>query len=128
MQISGFSGQMQMPDIPLSDEQKTTMEEILSQYDAENMTKEDMESIRQELEDAGIPRSKESMQMMRAAGFGPPPKPQGAGMMMSQSSNSEKGELWNIYQQLQQGEISEEEFLAQIRTQAQAGSLISLIS
>ena len=56
----------------LTDDQRTSLEEILAKYDPENMTKEEMESLRTELREAGIPRCREVGQAMKEAGFAPP--------------------------------------------------------
>lgn len=128
MEISGIFGMRQGLDLPMTEEQKSRMEDILGKYDPENVSREDMESLRQELLEAGIPRSKESMQMMREAGFGPPAK-DGDGPQGTQGQlETKKGELWDIYQQLQNGEISEADFMQHIRGQVATGSLIDYIS
>ena len=116
-------------DISLTEKQKERMEEILSEYDAENMTKEDMESLKQDMEDAGIPRCRERTMLLRSSGFGSLERQEGKeqtsllGRMQSQ-----KGEIWDMYQQFQNGDITEEEFKAMIQSQIQSGSLINLIS
>ncbi len=44
---------MQRPD-PLTDEQKTKVKDLLSQYDSENLTVEDAKSLFKSIQEAGI--------------------------------------------------------------------------
>jgi hypothetical protein len=71
---------MQQPErvnYKMTDEQKAQFSEIIANYDSENMTKEDMESLRSELETAGIKPGDDLKELMEGAGFKPPQKPQG---------------------------------------------------
>ena len=61
----------------LTDDQKTTLDEILAKYDSENMTEEDMKAMMDEIKAANIPPSKDLKEIMDAAGFEPPKKPEG---------------------------------------------------
>lgn len=54
---------------PLTDEQKSAAEEILSQYDPGSLSDEDAESLRQDLRDAGIRPSRELRSLLEDAGF-----------------------------------------------------------
>ncbi len=131
MEINGIFGMGKGIELPLSQEQKNTLEEILAKYDPEKMTQEDMKAMREEIAEAGIPRSRETMVMLREAGFTPPPKPnQGTESLLGEENQtqSEKGELWDLYQQLQNGEITEAEFQTLIKNQIQSGSLIDMLS
>ncbi|MFC7049645.1 hypothetical protein [Emcibacter nanhaiensis] len=67
---------------PLTEDQKSTVSDILSQYDASSLSEEDAQSIFQALKDAGIPPSEELKSMIEDAGFdlsqfAPPPPPEG---------------------------------------------------
>ncbi|WP_461211336.1 hypothetical protein [Desulfocurvus sp. DL9XJH121] len=126
MEISGIYGMGRGVSLTMTEDQKSTVEEILAKYDPENMTREDMEALRMELEEAGIGRSRELMKMMQEAGFKPPEKPKQP-MEEDTRYGVQKGELWDLYQQLQSGEVSEEEFLEQIRNQM-PGSLVDCVS
>lgn len=53
----------------LTDEQKTAAEEILAQYDPEELSEEDVEEIRQQLRDAGIAPSRDLKALLEEAGF-----------------------------------------------------------
>ncbi len=72
----------------LSDEQKSAVSDILSQYDAETLSEEDVASIREQFREAGVRPSPELKSAIEEAGFdaeafrpdGPPPGgPGGAG-------------------------------------------------
>ncbi|MEI6291273.1 MAG: hypothetical protein WCP19_12645 [Chloroflexota bacterium] len=54
---------------PLTDAQKTSIQDILSKYDSANVTKADAQSIFQAFKDAGIRPSRELKQVIEAAGF-----------------------------------------------------------
>jgi hypothetical protein len=60
-------GQMQKPQ-PLTSEQKTKLQDILSQYDPENVTAEDAKKIFSSLREAGI-RGPELKEAVEKAGF-----------------------------------------------------------
>jgi hypothetical protein len=53
----------------LSDEQKSTVSDILSSYDAENLTESDAQAITEQLKNAGIAPSKSLETAMTEAGF-----------------------------------------------------------
>ena len=80
--INGFSvnGQNPQPHLqrePLSDELKAQAQEIISKYDAQNMSEDDKTSMREELHEAGIGRSRELKTILQDEGFevkGPPKK------------------------------------------------------
>ncbi len=68
----------------LTETEKTQLEEILAEYDAENLTEEDVQSIFDEIREAGIQPGKAVKETVEAAGFdleqfrpdrpaGPPP-------------------------------------------------------
>ena len=134
MEISGIFGMQYGMELPMTEEQKSGMEEILAKYDPENFTAEDMKSMRKELQEAGVPPSREGMQMMREAGFQMRPPQNGMSLLdvedgqETSRTGTSKGELWELYQQLKTGEIGEEEFLSLIRGQTASGSLIDYIS
>jgi hypothetical protein len=63
-------GSMQAPQ-PLTADQKTTVQSILSQYDPKNITTADAKSIFKSLQEAGIRPNPEVSKMMTTAGFDP---------------------------------------------------------
>ena len=65
---------------PLTDEQKETVNSILSNYDSSNMTKQNVESLKAEFKEAGIKPSEDLKGIMEEAGFEVPERsgPQGA--------------------------------------------------
>ena len=53
----------------LTDDQKNTITEILSQYDPDNVTEEDAQAIFQAFKDAGITPTRGMKEVIEAAGF-----------------------------------------------------------
>ena len=134
MQIQGISSMsgMQMqppPSEPLTEEQENSLQDILSNYDLENMTQEEMESLHAEMDEAGIPRSRETMQLMTEAGFDPgsmpPPEgmePPGGAMPTGEMAGSGESDsvstLMDLISQIQSGEADESDlqsFLGQFK-------------
>ncbi len=72
-----YTSQVGSTNSSLTEEQKTTLEEILSKYDASSMTDEEVKKMMDEIRAAGIRPSKEFGEIMNEAGFKPPEKPQG---------------------------------------------------
>lgn len=77
--ISGISSTQYYQEVnsKLTDDQKSQLEEIISKYDPNNMTQEAAKSMMDEIKNAGITPSKDLRDIMDAAGFKPPEKPQG---------------------------------------------------
>lgn len=71
----------------MTDDQKNTLESILSKYDPNNMTQDSMKSLMEELKKSGIKPSKDSKDIMDAAGFKPPEKSKG-GTQSDESTSS----------------------------------------
>ena len=97
--------QMQQPSQPLTDEQKETVNNILSNYDSSKMTKADYESLKVEFVDAGIKPSEDLKGIMEEAGFEVPerPGPQGA------KGKGKPPEFSKLLEKLQDSDVSEEE-------------------
>ena len=98
------------PPIPqqsqvLTDEQKETVNGILSNYDSSNMSEADVESMKAELKDAGIKPSEDLKGMMEEAGFEVPERsgPQGA------KGKGKPPEFSKLMEKLGTSNISEEE-------------------
>ena len=77
--ISGVSSQYQQFSVSqtMTDDEKELLNEILANYDSENMTAEESIAMMDEIKTAGIKPSKELRETMDAAGFKPPEKPEG---------------------------------------------------
>lgn len=126
MELNSIGNQNSALAQHLSQEQKDTLAEILSRYDPENLSRNDLNSLRGEIADAGIPRNAQAMRFMREAGF----NLRGEGLG-PKSSNPEdffeqhKGELWGLYRQFQMGKISEAEFKSAVGEQ-KAGLLLKV--
>jgi hypothetical protein len=66
----------------LTEEQKSTVKDVLSQYDPSNLSESDMQEIKSAMDEAGIKPGRGMMSAMKEAGFEPPEGgrgPQGAG-------------------------------------------------
>lgn len=61
----------------LTEDQKTKLQEIIANYDPENMDEESTKAMMEEIKSAGITPGKEFGDIMNEAGFKPPEKPQG---------------------------------------------------
>ena len=62
----------------LSDEQKETLNSIISKYDIENLDDEGEKQLFDEIKESGIPKSEDVKKALDAAGFQPPPPPDGS--------------------------------------------------
>jgi hypothetical protein len=62
--VGGFQ-----PPPPMNDETKQKVKDLLSQYDPENLSTDDMDSINQGLRDAGVRPSRELKSMLEDSGF-----------------------------------------------------------
>jgi len=109
--IDGISGNgvpvgmgfMQQQNTKLTDDQRSQLQDILSNYDPANMSDEDKMSIMEELKSSGIRPSKEVKGMIEDAGFevgrppeGPSPgggRPPKADYIMEAVDKYESGEL-----------------------------------
>jgi len=115
-----------MNETSLTDEQQSTLNEILSQYDPENLTDEDAKSMMDAIRDAGIRPSREVGQTLEAAGFDmeqlkPPAPPEGSGMggpggpppsgaEGSSETEDETSQLISqLLEQIQNGDVSEDD-------------------
>ncbi|RJP61968.1 MAG: hypothetical protein C4539_18985 [Ignavibacteriales bacterium] len=94
----------------LTDEQKETLQSIISNYDPENMTQESMKAMMEEIKAAGITPGKELRDIMDAAGFKPPEKPQGPPPQESADiQNSLPQFLIDFMEKQQSGEVTQED-------------------
>lgn len=142
MQINGFSqglqmmqmrGQEQNQNASLTDDQKASLEEILSELDLQNMSAEDHMALGEALKEAEIPPTEETMQIMQEAGLEPmegmaPPPPPPPMMGMGTMSEEDQTFFNDILSQVQSGEITAEELLSQIEayTGKTSGTMLDL--
>lgn len=141
MQIQGMQQNLMMQNMrqskeqetSLSDEQKSTIEEILANFDLENMSEEDHMALGEALREAEIPPTKETMGLLKEAGLEPmqgmaPPPPPPPSMSMASMSEEEEEFFTTLIEQAQSGEISTEELLSQIEeyTGKTSGSMLDL--
>ena len=90
---------------PLTDEQKETVSSILSNYDSSNMTTENVESMKAELNEAGIKPSEDLKGMMEEAGFEVPERSGPKGV----KGKGKPPEFSKLMEKLESTDISEEE-------------------
>ena len=97
--------QMPKQSQPLTDEQKETVNSILSKYDSSNMTTDKVESLKAEFVEAGIKPSEDLKGIMEEAGFEEPERsgPQGA------KGKGKPPEFSKLMEKLESSDISEEE-------------------
>lgn len=111
MELSGIANQNGALDKVLSEEQQSALKEILSRYDPENLSSQDLQDLRGELAEAGIPRNGQTQQIMHDAGFNLRGRVAGAeGAGDNATAELQKSELWGLFRQFQMGKISEAEF------------------
>ena len=67
----GMFGMQRTPPAPLTDDQKTAVQSILSQYDPKNLSSSDAQSIFKSLREAGVGPSPDLRQTLSKAGFDP---------------------------------------------------------
>ena len=131
MEIQGVGQSMfnlETSQITLTEEQKSKREEILAKYDSENLSEEDWEALREELKEAGIPPCRDTFTMMQEAGIQPPPPPEGGkgpGPMPPPAEDEENSEVLELFEQLKSGEITKEDFYAQIEALLENGTVVS---
>ena len=110
-------GGMRRQNVELTDDQKSTIEDILSKYDAENLTTDDAQAIFDEMRDAGISPGSAMKEAVEEAGFdlepfkpegGPPPPPPSGGMNQGLDVESLQS-LQNILNQFDLSNLSSED-------------------
>ena len=69
----GMFGMQRTPPAPLTDDQKTAVQSILSQYDPKNLSSSDAQSIFKSLREAGVGPSPDLRKTHRAAKTQPAP-------------------------------------------------------
>ena len=104
----------------LTEEETSQLQEIMSRFDPENMTRDDYESMRVELEEAGLMDNVNTHKALKEAGYEPPAPPEGMhgpGRAPGQDEDDDeaKAELLKLLQQLEDEEIDEEFFSTQMR-------------
>lgn len=110
---SSIQHQPQMrQDTALTDDQKTTLNEIISKYDLSNMTKEDMKAMMEEIKVAEIPPGKDMKEIMDAAGFEPPKKPDGEMPPPQKDSNEIPDFMLDFMEKEQSGELTQEDIVS----------------
>jgi hypothetical protein len=110
----------------LTDDQKTSLENILSNYDVESMTDEEKKTMMDEMKSAGIPMTSETKDIMDAAGFTPPEKPQGPPPEEASSSSEEVPEYLKEFMEKQaSGEVTQDDIDALVQKLQASGETVS---
>jgi hypothetical protein len=140
---AGFGGG-RPPSQPLSNDQKTLVEETLSAYDADSLTEDDAQAIVQAFKDAGIRPGKELEGLASDLGFdlrevgelaglekpdGPPPSPPPGGDSLNTQDLSTLQSIIDNYDLNDLSEEEEEEIITQLEDAElinEQGSLLSL--
>ena len=121
-----FTSQISSSSSTLTDEQKTSLEEILAKYDPENMTEEETKTMMDEIRSAGIRPSREFGEIMNAAGFKPPERPQGSppqDFAMGTQENLPQY-LLDFIQKLESGSVTQEDIDTLIKNLQNSGEAI----
>lgn len=123
-------GMMQQPreNYKMSDEEKTQVKSLLEQYDTENMTEEDTQSLFEEIKSLGVKPGEDLKTMMEDAGVKPPKPPQGGGKPPQGGSSKEVSTKDNMPSYLsefvskaQSGDISDDDLNTILNTLQQNG-------
>jgi len=111
----------------LTQSEKSTLQEIISRYDPENLSQEDREAMRAELEEEGLWGNVNTFEALENAGFVPPPPPPSDMQGMDTGSTNEKPtqELLDLVSQLEDGEIDQETFTTELKLLLQDSELVS---
>ena len=109
----------------LSEEQKSSLEEILAQYDPENMTEEERQALRSQLEEAGIPRSPATARILREAGFmaAQPKETPDESSLAQETTKKRDNQLLDLIEQYKSGQIDQERFMSLIQEYSDKGLL-----
>jgi len=97
-----------------AEDKKAQMEEIISHYDPENFTNEDMTSLRQELGEAGIPRSRMVTDALNASGL--ELEKDENGQNAAALDREEGRSIRDLLRQFKDGDITKDELAVQIDT------------
>jgi len=122
----------------LSDEQKQTVNDILSNYDAENITQEDFEEIFAQFKEAGIPLGESHKSVVEEAGFNfdaniqqaiqdgtmpsppdgnrPPPPPQRSSSSSATDSDAYNSQLTELLTAFKNGDADQSDIEAFIQS------------
>jgi hypothetical protein len=125
-------------DNKLTDQQKTQAQEIISQYDPDNMTEEDRMSMMEELREAGIHPGEDMKNILEEAGFdmkppeGKRPPMMSANPMQSMTTEGAPEFFTDFIEKYTSGNLTEDDidtFITSVKTNAEElkGFLINQI-
>lgn len=126
MELTGIATDMYAISQNLTQEQKEKLGDILAQYDPEIFAGNQLQSLRNDISDAGISLNSQAMRMIREAGFDLRGQKQEASTENADNDlKSQKTELWDLFKQFQMGEITEAEFKSAVG-EMQVGMLFNI--
>ncbi|MFZ5569560.1 MAG: hypothetical protein ACOZF0_04100 [Thermodesulfobacteriota bacterium] len=111
------NGRLSNEQTLLGDERKQQLKEILAGYHPENISAEEQSRLWAELKAAGIPRNRETIQLLQKAGFDIAPLPAGQdrqGIPDIQSGQLVTPRILDLFRQRDSGNITEAEFQSRI--------------
>lgn len=121
--VFSFKPDQNFESYSLTDDEKKTVQNIISKYDAKNMTAESMRTMMDEIKSSGIKPSKDIKEMLDTAGFKPPEKPEGAPPDRLQSSDEMPDFLTSFLEKQKSGELTEDDLISLIKNLQNSGSL-----
>ena len=128
-QMASFSRQ----ETPLTDLQKEALQEILSRYEPENFSSQDRTALRQEIKDAGIPRTPETEKIIRDKGLYNQTTTESSQLSAYSGQQQEQlitPKIISLFKQHDLGELSDQQFQTQLEEMRQqfpksSGNLIN---
>jgi hypothetical protein len=109
-----------MENYKMTDEQKTKLQDILSTYDAKNLTDEDKMSMMQEIRKAGIRPGDDLKTTLEDAGFDLTPPPPGGQPPMGAGGAGATGQtpqfLLDFVEKYESGEVSNDDIQQLVQT------------
>lgn len=134
IQITGQqSASLARQEASLTEPQKEALQEILARYQPENFSSQDRAALRQEMKDAGIPRTPEAEKIIRENGF-TNRTPAGNNQLTAYAGNQQEQlitpKIISLFKQHDLGELTDQQFqtrLEQMRQQfpKSSGNLVN---
>ena len=116
-----YSAQTSSSSSELTEDEESTLDEILANYDSSDMSEDDFKSLMEDIKESGITMSKDLMSYMEKSGFEAPEAPP----EMPEEDSEESSKIQELLEQLQNGEISQEDFDSIVQDMQKAGESTS---
>lgn len=115
-----YQYQSRVENTSLTDEQKKTLQDIISKYDPETITGDQQKEMMDTIKEAGITPGDDFKEIMDAAGFKPPEKPEGPppdqASGSSSSSTDTTQQLLDLLKGIESGTTSESDLSSFIQS------------